>query len=104
MRLFIILLGCLLASAAHAARTTLSIVINGPASTVVSCPLAATYTAPLSAGSVVCAIGISPSSWSGVLALSGTSAGSFALSGQQLVVGSTALPAGSYSVTITATP
>jgi hypothetical protein len=88
---------------ADAATTALSIIINSPTSTAVTCPMT-TYTAPLAAGSVVCPITIAPSGWSGALALSGVNASSFALSASNLVVGSTALPAGTYSVTVTATP
>jgi hypothetical protein len=93
----------LLGARADAATTTLSIIINSPTSTTVTCPLT-TYTAPLAAGSVICPIAVAPSGWSGALALSGTSASSFALSASNLVVGSTALQAGTYSVTISATP
>jgi len=88
---------------AHAATATLSIIINSPPSTTVTCPLA-TYVAPLAAGSTICPITIAPSGWSGALALSGKNASSFALSGSNLVVGSTSLAAGTYAVTITATP
>jgi hypothetical protein len=59
---------------------------------------------PLAAGTVICPITIAPSGWSGALTLSGTNASSFALSGTNLVVGSTALGTGTYAVTITATP
>lgn len=89
--------------AANAATTTLSIVINSPASTGVTCS-PGTLTAPLAAGFVVCPITIAPSGWSGALALSGSNASSFALSGSNLIVGPTSLSAGTYSVTITATP
>lgn len=88
---------------AQGATTNLSIIINSPPSTTVTCTLG-TYTAPLAAGSVICPITVTPSGWSGALTLSGTSASSFALSGSNLVVGSSALNAGTYSVTITATP
>ena len=91
------------ASAAHAANTTVSIVINSPASTSVSCS-PGTLTAPVAANTVVCPISVVPSGWSGALTLSGTNASSFALSGTNLVVGASALSAGTYSVTITATP
>jgi len=88
---------------AQAASTMLSIIINSPASTSVTCTLG-TYTAPLAAGSTICPIVIAPAGWSGALALSGTNASSFSLNGSNLVVGSSALGAGTYSVTITATP
>ena len=89
---------------AQAATTSRSIPIKSPASTSVTCPLAASYTAPLAAGSKDCTISVAPAGWSSARALSGTHASSFALSGSNLVVGSTALAAGTYAVTITATP
>jgi len=89
---------------AQAATTTLSIIINSPPSTVIACPLAPSYSAPLPAASVICTIAVTPAGWSGALTLSGPDAASFALSGSNLVVGSAALAAGTYSVTITATP
>jgi hypothetical protein len=101
--LFALLSVALFVNRADAATTTLSIIINSPTSTTVTCPMT-TYTAPLAAGSVICPITVAPSGWSGALALSGASASSFALSGSNLVVGSAALQSGTYSVTITATP
>jgi hypothetical protein len=101
--LFAVLSLALFGARADAATTTLSIIINSPTSTTVTCPMT-TYTAPLATGSVICPITVAPSGWSGALALSGASASSFALSASNLVVGSTALPAGTYSVTVTATP
>jgi hypothetical protein len=103
LRLIALLSAALFGARADAATTTVSIVINSPTSTTVTCPLT-TYTAPLAAGSTICAIAVAPNGWSGALALSGTNASSFALSGSNLVVGSTALAAGTYSATITATP
>jgi hypothetical protein len=88
---------------ADAATTTLSIIINSPTSTTVTCPMT-TYTAPLAAGSLICPITVAPGGWSGALSLSGANASSFALSASNLVVGSTALQPGTYSVMITATP
>ena len=87
-----------------AASTSLSIIINSPPSTNISCPLQSSYTAPLAAGATVCAISIAPTGWSGALTLSGANASAFALSGSNLVVGSTPLNAGTYSVVITANP
>jgi hypothetical protein len=101
--LFALLFVALFGTQAEAATTTLSIIINSPTSTTVTCPMTA-YTAPLAAGSVICPITVAPSGWSGALALSGASASSFALSASNLVVGSTALQTGTYSVTLTATP
>jgi hypothetical protein len=101
--LFALLSLALFGARADAATTTLSIIINSPTSTTVTCPMT-TYTAPLAAGSVICPIAVAPSGWSGALALSGANAGSFALSASNLVVGSTALQPGTYTVVITATP
>jgi hypothetical protein len=101
--LFVLLSAALVCARADAATTTLSIIINSPTSTTVTCPMTA-YTAPLAAGSVICPITVAPSGWSGALTLSGAGASSFALSASKLVVGSTALQPGMYSVTITATP
>ncbi len=101
--LFALLSLALFCGRADAATTTLSIIINSPTSTTVTCPMT-TYTAPLAAGSVICPITVAPSGWSGALALSGASASSFALSASKLVVGSTALQPGTYSITIIATP
>jgi hypothetical protein len=101
--LFALLPVALFGARSDAATTTLSIIINSPTSTTVTCPMT-TYTAPLAAGSVVCPITIAPAGWSGALALSGPNAGSFALSASNLVVGAAALQPGTYSVTITGTP
>ena len=101
-----VLLGALFVPAlaqAQAATTTLSIIINSPASTSITCALGS-YTAPLASGAVICPISVAPAGWSGALTLSGTNASSFALSGSNLVVGATALPVGTYSITLTATP
>jgi hypothetical protein len=101
--LFALLSVALFGAPTDAATTTLSIIINSPTSTTVTCPMT-TYTAPLAAGSLICPLTVAPGGWSGALSLSGASASSFALSASNLVVGSTALQPGTYSVTITATP
>lgn len=89
---------------ANAATATLSIIINGGASATIACAPSATLVAPLAVGAVVCPVTVSPANWSGALTLSGANAAAFALSGSNLVVGSAALAAGTYSVVITATP
>ena len=91
-------------SSAHAASTQLSIIVGGTGSTSVACTPLTTLTAPVAAGTLICPIAVVPSGWTGVFTLSGANATSFALSGSTLVVGATPLAAGSYSVTITATP
>ena len=91
------------ACAAYAATATLSIIINSPSSTAVSCPIP-TLTAPVASGATICTVSITPAGWSGVLSLSGPNASAFQLKGSDVVVGSTPLAAGSYSVTVTAAP
>ena len=95
---------CGFAGPADAASTQLSIIVGGAASTSVACAVSTTLTAPVAAGTVICPIAVVPSGWTGVFTLSGANAASFALSGSTLVVGASPLAAGSYSVTITATP
>jgi len=92
------------AARAQGATTSLSIIISSPPSTSVTCPLTPPYTAPLAAGSIICTVAIAPAGWSGALTLSGTNASSFALQGTNLVVAASPLAAGTYAVTITATP
>lgn len=87
----------------YAASTNLSVVISAP-STSVSCPLAPSFASPVAAGTIICAVTVEPIGGMYVLGLSGTNAASFALSNANLVVGSAPLPAGTYYVTITATP
>jgi hypothetical protein len=93
----------LVAAVAYASTTTLSIIVNGPASTAITCTPAQTtaYTAPVAAGTVMATCFVSPSGWSGTLASSNAA---FSMSGMNLVVGSTALVAGTYNVTVTSTP
>lgn len=104
----------LLAGCANAATLGFSIVINGPASTSIACPIqypagATAFTTPVAAGTVICPIMVSPSNWSGTLSLGGSGAGMLAISngasGSAVVVGTTPITsAGTYNVTITATP
>jgi len=77
---------------------------HSPASTSITCPLAASFTAPLAVGATICTIAVSPSNWTGTLALSGPGANNFAVSGRTLIVYPAVLNAGTYSVTITGTP
>ena len=95
-------------TSAEAATLSLTVVVNGPASTAIACPIPATFTAPLAAGTVICPITVTPSNWSGTLSLSGPNASAFAISSggtQNLVVGSAAITAaGNLSVTINAAP
>lgn len=112
MRLFLALF--LLALPAYAqAQTTASItiVIQSPPSTSVSCGTTTSYTLtePVAAGTVVCQLAVQPTTWQGALQVqqtAGPQANAFTVnSSNQLVVGSVALmTVGNYAVTITATP
>jgi hypothetical protein len=94
-------LGIMYADVVWAAVASITITVAGPASTSVTC-------APVAAGgaanSVVCPIAVLPSGWAGSLTLSGPDVAKFAISGSNLVVGATALAAGTYNVTITSAP
>ena len=86
------------------ASLTLSPTVTPVASTSVTCTLPNPLP-PAVAGGFIAQIFVAPTTWRGTLALSGTNAGSFALSdNNNLIAGPNGLPAGSYSVTITATP
>ena len=90
--------------------------VGSPAATVLSLSPVAPWTGvgdslsypqasvPAPAGSEVATFSVVPVAWTGNLALSGSNAGSFAISGNTLIVGDNALPAGSYAVTVTASP
>ncbi len=62
-----------------------------------------TATGPVAVGISVGTIVVAPAGWAGSLALSGASAAMFDLNGNTLVTGAQ-LVAGSYTVTVTATP
>lgn len=94
---------------AQAATVNLSITINSAPATSVTCPITATLTAPVAAGTVLCTLTVAPSSWAGALALSGTNANLFSIantgSGSQIVVGTSPITTpGIYAATITAAP
>jgi len=63
---------------------------------------------PVEAGSVICPLVVLPATWMGGIGLSGPNAAQFAITGAVpnyvLTIGATALYAGSYSVTVTASP
>jgi len=101
----------LLVSGAQAATSTLSIIvtIQSPPATSVRCGTQNSYTlASPAAGTVVCPLTVQPSDWQGALVVtqnSGPQANAFAINGNNLVVGNAALTqAGTYSLTISATP
>jgi hypothetical protein len=106
-------LGVLLSPPSHAASVNEIIVLSGAVpATNVACnpnPLP-TLTAPLAAGTVLCAITVTPSTWSGTLALSGANAPAFTLlqpspGVYDLAVGSAPLATPeSYTVIVTASP
>jgi hypothetical protein len=96
---------------AHAQSVTnLSIIIQSPASTGISCPInyptgKTAFAAPLAAGTLVAVCTTTPTGWSGALTLSGADASLFAVSGFNLSVGAAALTvARTYALTVTATP
>lgn len=90
--------------AALAAVTSITITVSSPPSTSVTCTPVATFTGTAAVGATVCPIAVLPAGWSGSLTLSGTDAAKFSVAGSNLVVGSTALAVGTYSVTITSAP
>lgn len=93
--------------AADAASVNVTVSVGDPTSTAVTCTPGA-LTAPVAAGTTVCAISVTPSAWAsppGTLTLSGTNAADFAINGTNLVVASgVTLSAGSYTINVTATP
>lgn len=87
------------------ATTNVTITVNSPASTSVTFTASqSSWTAPVAPATVIGSMAVGPAGWGGTLSLSGSNASSFAVAGSDLVVGSTALAAGSYSLTITASP
>ena len=103
--LLLLALLCLpISSQAQGASANITVTVNPPNSTGITCnPASFTGSAP--AGSIVCPITVAPSGWSGSLALSGANAALFVItSAPALAVGSTALGPGTYNVTLTATP
>src|SRR5437762_5675276 len=94
-----------LAFKAEAAQVQLSIVFQGSPSTSVTCPIAGPFPVPTAAGTVICPITVAPAGWQGALTLSGTDAAAFTISGNNLVVGASAITAaGTKSVTLNAAP
>ena len=101
---FFALTGC-----AHAASLQLSIVIQGPVSTAVTCGANTSYTlnATVPAGTVICPITVAPGAWNGALTVSqtaGPQANAFAISGKNLVAAADITQTGTYTVTIQALP
>lgn len=84
--------------------TNIVVTVNSGASTSITPLGLGALTGPAAAGAIVCALGIAPITWNGTLSLSGANASAFAISGQNLIVGSSPLAAGTYDVTVTATP
>lgn len=94
------------------ATLSLVITINSAPSTAVTFTPASPFsgsgsalsaTGPVASGTTVGTISVAPSGWQGALSLSGAQAADFTLSGTNLVTAA-ALAAGTYDVTITATP
>lgn len=98
---------------AQAASINLSISITSPPSTSITFTPAAPFSGsgtsftavgPVASGVTVGTFVVAPSGWQGALALSGTNASSFTLSGMNLVTAATLSPGTTYAVTGTATP
>ncbi len=99
--------------AAYAASVNLSISITSPPSSAITLTPAAPFTGsgtsftapgPVAAGVTVGTFSVAPVGWQGALALTGTNAANFTLSGSNLVT-AVQLPAGSSdAITVTATP
>ena len=105
----LLLLGVLLglAGPAAASSVSVSVQVNGPPSTAITCGLGAfTFNNTVPAGTVICPITVLPAGWVGNVALGGADASFFTLSGLNLIVGSADIPprTAPYSVTLTATP
>jgi hypothetical protein len=98
--------GLMFSAPANAVVATVTVTVTGSvAATAITCTPVTSFTAGSApAGAIVCPIVVTPSGWTGVLTLSGTNAASFAIAGTNLVVGSTALPNGTYNVSITPAP
>ena len=86
------------------ASLSLSPTVSPVASTSVTCTLPSPLV-PLPGGEFIAPITVAPANWQGTLALGGANAGSFAIDlNNNLRACAAGLPAGSYSITITATP
>lgn len=89
-------------------QTNLVIIINGAASVSIAFLPGPVPNAPVAPGTVMGTFVISPSPWSGAVALSGADASSFVLNEvggvPTLAVGAQALTARTYNLTATATP
>ncbi len=94
------------------ASISLILSVTSPASTSLTFIPAAPFTGsgssftaagPIASGATVGTVTVAPTGWSGALSLSGAQAASFSLSAMSLVT-TAALPAGTYNVTVTATP
>lgn len=103
---------------AKGASFPITVIVNPVASTGVTCAPSSAFTlsgstftstgsGPVAAGTVVCTITVAPAGWVGTLSLTGANASSFAIAigtTSTLNVGSAALAAGSYAVTINSAP
>ncbi len=99
--------------AVYAASVNLSISITSPPSSAITLTPASPFTGsgtsftapgPVAAGVTVGTFTVAPVGWQGALALTGTNAGNFTLSGNNLVT-AVQLPSGSSdAITVTATP
>lgn len=111
MRYVALLIGLLFSGTSYAASTQITITINGPPSTAVTCGSSSAYTltATVAAGTVICKLAVTPNNWNGAWMLtqtSGPQANAFVIDASgNLDVGTAALTqTGSYALTISATP
>lgn len=109
---FLSALAALLLSVPAWAASNSSFILNfqsAPA-TSVACKIAypagqTSFSVPVAAGTVVASCAMQPSSWSGLLTLSGADGALFSLNGDNVVVGSAPITAArNYSITVSAAP
>ena len=83
------------------ATFTYTLVVNSTASTSATfTPAPGPFNAPVAPGTVVGSVTVLPGGWSGVLTVDPP----FAMSGNNVVVGPTALTAGNFAISGSATP
>lgn len=116
MRRLVWLLGLLIKpTTVFAAVLNVAVAATSPPAASITCPIqypsgSASFVSPIPAGTPICTITVSPSTWTGAVWLGGTNGTDFALNGSTVVVGPNgySLPVGTGSITlhfnITASP
>lgn len=85
--------------------TNISIVVSSPPSTRLTyTPSAASFTAPVPAGTVMGTFAVAPAGWAGTISLSEADAAIFALNTQLQLTSVAPLAARTYNVTATSAP